>query len=85
MNDLKTLIRALRRGAADSHRCVGCGFENNCGIHGCQVMKQAAAKLEKVQQAVYRLDLMLKDSKGAQKALIRDILNLLGGANMNAH
>lgn len=46
MIELKELIRALRRGAPDNLRCLGCGYEHNCGIHGCRVMKDAADALE---------------------------------------
>lgn len=46
MIELKELIRALRRGAPDNLRCLGCGFENRCGIHGCRVMREAADALE---------------------------------------
>ena len=26
--------------------CLGCGHENNCGIHGCAVMRAAADAME---------------------------------------
>lgn len=26
--------------------CLGCGYENNCGIHGCAVMRAAADAME---------------------------------------
>lgn len=65
---MKELIKALHRGAVDKHRCLGCEFENNCGIHGCQVMKKAADLLERQrdqavltvaeQQAIFRLGQM---------------------------
>lgn len=65
---MKDLIKALHRGAVDEHRCLGCEFEDNCGIHGCQVMKKAADLLEKQrgqailtvaeQQAIFRLGQM---------------------------
>ena len=29
--------------------CLGCGHENNCGIHGCAVMRAAADAMENLQ------------------------------------
>ena len=26
--------------------CLGCGYEHNCGIHGCAVMRAAADAME---------------------------------------
>lgn len=62
---MNKLIKALHRGAVDEHRCLGCEFEDNCGIHGCQVMKKAADLLDRQrdqtiltvaeQQAIFRL------------------------------
>jgi len=46
---MKDLIKALHRGAVDEHRCLGCEFEDDCSIHGCQVMNKAAAELERIQ------------------------------------
>lgn len=30
--------------------CLGCGFEHNCGIHGRRVLREAADRLEELQQ-----------------------------------
>ena len=29
--------------------CLGCGYEHNCGIHGCAVMRAAADAMENLQ------------------------------------
>lgn len=50
--DIQKLCGALRRGSVDAHRCLGCGYENNCSIHGCQIMKEAANQLENMQKRV---------------------------------
>ena len=42
----KELIRQLRRIGTDNHCCFGCGFEHNCGIHGCAVINEAIRLLE---------------------------------------
>lgn len=53
--DLHKLCGALRRGSVDAHQCLGCGYEHNCSIHGCQIMKQAADQLEDMQKQVVRV------------------------------
>lgn len=78
---MKDLIKALHRGAVDEHRCLGCEFEDNCGIHGCQVMKKAADLLEKQrgqailtvaeQQAIFRLGQM--DMQQSAVLMLRDL------------
>ena len=47
-----SLTKALRGAAADNHRCLGCEYENKCSIHGCQLMKLAAAAIEDLNRQV---------------------------------
>lgn len=85
--DLQKLCGALRRGSVDAHRCLGCGYEHNCSIHGCQIMKQAADMLEDMQkqvvqanarnQAIFRLGQM--DMKESVIAMLRDIGSITHG------
>lgn len=44
------LLRALRRLGVEtgSLACLGCGYEHNCSIHGCAVIRAAAAALEEL-------------------------------------
>lgn len=45
------LIKQLKRIAVmDKLRCMGCGYEHNCSIHGCQIIKEAADRLETVEE-----------------------------------
>ena len=46
------IIKALRRMAVNTGtlNCLGCGFEHNCGIHGCRVLREAADKLDELQR-----------------------------------
>ena len=45
MND-EVLMRELRRIAVESnHCCFGCGFEHNCGIYGCAIIREALERL----------------------------------------
>ena len=45
--DVKKIIEALRRVKMEtgSLMCMGCGYEHNCGIHGCAIMNMAADRL----------------------------------------
>lgn len=49
MNDHE-LIAALRRLRVQtgSLACLGCGYEHNCGIHGCRILRDAADSLERL-------------------------------------
>ena len=42
------LIAALKRLKVDTGSlvCLGCGYEHNCGIHGCAILRAAADALE---------------------------------------
>lgn len=47
MND-KDLLQALRRLKVEtgSLACMGCGYEHNCGVHGCAILRKAADRIE---------------------------------------
>ena len=47
--DNEALARRLMQMSLEtgSLNCLGCGYENNCSIHGCAVLKQAAEALER--------------------------------------
>lgn len=42
------LIKALRRlkVRTGSISCLGCGYEHNCGIHGCAIIREAVHRLD---------------------------------------
>ena len=46
----KDLIQALRGAAVEtgSLLCLGCGYEHNCGIRGCAIIRAAAERLEEL-------------------------------------
>lgn len=45
----RELIASLRRLKVEigSLVCVGCGYEHNCGIHGCAILRKTIAWLER--------------------------------------
>lgn len=44
----RELIAALRRLKVETGSlvCLGCGYEHDCGIHGCAILRKAIAWLE---------------------------------------
>ena len=42
------IVAGLRRQRVEtgSIACLGCGWENSCGVHGCQILQAAADMLE---------------------------------------
>ena len=50
MIDNKNLTKALRRLAVHtgSLACLGCGYDYNCGIHGCAIIRAARERLEEL-------------------------------------
>lgn len=50
------LIRALRRIKVQtgSLACLGCGYEHDCGIHGCRIIREAAKQLERHMSALQK-------------------------------
>ena len=45
-NDLIAALRRLKV-QTGSLACLGCGREHNCGIHGCAILREAIAFVEK--------------------------------------
>lgn len=47
----KEMREQLRRMVVpDRHHCLGCGFEHNCQLHGCVVLKQAIKEVDELAQ-----------------------------------
>ena len=44
--DLLTALRRLKV-QTGSLVCLGCGYEHNCGIHGCAILRKTIAWLER--------------------------------------
>ena len=55
------LIASLRRLKVEtgSIACLGCGYEHNCSVHGCRIMRVAADRLEQLTGAVGRQEVMV--------------------------
>ena len=47
---LKDLIKALKRMKVETGSlvCLGCGYEHNCGVHGCRILRETVSMLEDV-------------------------------------
>ena len=46
--EIEALVKALRQMKVHTGSlvCLGCGYEHNCGVHGCAILKDAADALE---------------------------------------
>lgn len=57
----RELIVSLRRLKVQtgSIACLGCGYEHNCSVHGCHIMRVAAERLEQLTSAVGRQEVMV--------------------------
>ena len=55
------LLAALRRLKVEtgSIACLGCGYEHNCSVRGCRIMRVAAERLEQLTGAVGRQEVMV--------------------------
>lgn len=53
----KELTAQLRRMSVETGSlvCLGCGYEHNCGIHGCALLRQAVETIERQDAAIERL------------------------------
>ena len=45
MMEHKKLLAALKQLKVETGRlaCLGCGYEHNCGVHGCAIIREAVA------------------------------------------
>lgn len=55
------LLAALRRLKVQtgSIACLGCGYEHNCSVHGCRIMRLAAQRLEQLTGPSARQEVMV--------------------------
>lgn len=73
----KELLEALQKVATqDQLRCLGCGHEHNCGIHGCAVIKQAERRLRECFGRIGKLQRQLKRAHKERENLLEEIERL---------
>lgn len=79
MNDLE-LVAALRQLKVNtkSIACMGCGHEHNCKKDGCNIIFQASDRLSDVSVSLDAIWAMRENTKGAERALLTTVLDLLG-------
>lgn len=52
--------------------CLGCGYEHNCGIHGCAVMLAAADAMENLQNENAALRRTIDNLTSAQAVVLKE-------------
>lgn len=62
----KELAAALRRIKVQTGSlvCLGCGFENSCGVHGCRLLRAAADALENSESHIMALQQEIEKLRG---------------------
>lgn len=52
--NLRDLINAIGRMKAETGSlvCLGCGYENSCGTHGCAILRKAQQNLQLLEDTV---------------------------------
>ena len=53
--------------------CLGCGHENNCGIHGCAVMRAAADAMENLQTENAAIRRQIENLTSAQAVMVKEL------------
>lgn len=54
MDKKKEIIKALQHMSVQTGSlvCLGCGYEHNCGLHGCAILKQAIDCIKELSESV---------------------------------
>ena len=60
------LVNALRRLKVEtgSLACLGCGHEHNCGVSGCEVMREAADRIANMNTHILALQKEIENLRG---------------------
>ena len=74
------LIKALGRLKVQTGSlvCLGCGYEHNCGVHGCAIAREAAVRLSLYEHALKQAA-KERDLREAQKVLGELLCAIAGG------
>lgn len=74
----KQLVAQLRQMKVNTKGiiCLGCEYENNCGIHGCAVIGIAVGTIEKYDAALENIKAMYDAAHGVEKSVLREVLAL---------
>ena len=53
----KEIVKQLRRIARNTKSlpCYSCGHEHNCVVHGCEVLNEAMAMIEKIEERALKI------------------------------
>lgn len=72
-------IHALRRLSVEtgSLACLGCGYEHNCSVHGCAIMREAAERLTSLLSENERLRAEFEEERAKTKKLVDSTADLL--------
>ena len=70
VNKLVELLRKVKI-ETGSMACLGCGYEHNCSLHGCAILREAADTLEQLNDfSERRCAKLLTENKQLQRDLL---------------
>ena len=75
INNLADLLRKIKV-ETGSLVCLDCGYEHNCGIHGCAIMQAAADRLDNQSTHILALQREIEELR-SQNEQLRDASALL--------
>ena len=66
------LVNAIRRLKVEtgSLACMGCGHEHNCGVSGCAIMREAAARIANQRTHIAALQQEIEKLRGQNRQLM---------------
>lgn len=87
-NKLANALRNRRCHLPAGPDCLGCGYEHDCSIHGCRIIKMAADELERLQRIAMDPDAVSSAEKQAcfrlgQMDMQQSVLLLLQNLALN--
>lgn len=70
------MMRQLRRLEVERRpeACLGCGFEHNCGIRGCAVIRSARERIQDIDQAADDIEHKTQPEDTFSRAAVLEIL-----------
>lgn len=76
------LVSALRslKASVKPMVCIDCTEDNDCIIHGCNLIGIAADRIDKVDSALRSIKTLYDGSHGTMHSTLRDVLRLFGSA-----
>lgn len=74
-DDLLRALKALRV-QTGSLACMGCGYEHNCGVHGCAILREAGERLREQDEELIQAQANAEHYKGERDRAVGQLRKL---------